>query len=499
MGVALALALLAACDRPADTAAEATPARTVASAEGDVVAALPALPPSELDLQVAYDLAPAVAALEASVPRTFGDLAQRKQIPSNPRVSIAFAAERTPFRVTVRGNTATIGSVVTYRARGWYAARFAPGVRGSGGRGGGEPPRLRVALTSTVRLASDWRLRPRTRIAAVEPATDDARDRCRVTVVKYDVTERVVNAVRAKLEGKAALVDARLARMDVRQRVERWWALLQQPIRVRDDLWLEVRPSEVRMGALDAEDGALVAPLALTANPRIVSGTRPPPSRTPLPTLGARGAVGGDSAPAGLRIRLDAALDYAAANRIVAPRLVGRTFERQGQRLVVRGAALSAARGGRVALTVRVDGAAGGQVRFVGRPVYDAPSGELRVQDLDYDVASEQLMVRGLDWLTHGELRDALRARARWPASGLVDQARDRLEHALNRDLTEGVRLSATVPTARVLAVHAMQDAIVLRAEAQGRADLRVHRAPPIGRPAPRPVVAARSGPAPER
>lgn len=489
--VAAALALLAACDRAPD----APPARVAASGAGEVVAALPPLPESELDLEVAYDLAPAVAALEAAVPRTFGDLADRKPVPGNPRLSIAFEARRTPFRVTVRGNTATIASVVTYRARGWYDMRFAPAVSASCGLGDAEPPRLRVALVSTVRLAPDWRLRPRTRIAAVEPASDDPRDRCRVTALSHDVTERVVRAVRGQLEGKAALVDDRLADMDVRRRVDGWWALLQRPIRIRDDLWLEIRPSAVRLGALGAEDGALVAPLALTASPRIVSGARPAAGGVPLPTLGVRGRVGGDSAPAGLRIRLDAALDYVAANRIVAPRLVGRAFARGGERVVVRDAVLSAAPGGRVALTLRVAGAMDGRVRFVGRPVFDAASGDLRVHGLDFDVASDQALVRGFDWLTHGELRDALRARARWPAAALVEQARLRLERALNRDLTTGVRLAATVPTARVLAVHATQAALVLRAEAHGQATLRVRRAPAIRLAARRPVVAARAGP----
>jgi hypothetical protein len=114
--------------------------------------------------------------------------------------------------------------------------------------------------------------------------------------------------------------------------------------------------------------------------------------------------------------------------------------------------------------------------------VYDAPSGELRVPDLDFVVDVDHPLVRGLDWLRHDELRDALRARARWPAVALVDSARGRLERALNRDLTEGVRLGAEVPTARVLAVYAGPTAVVLRAEAQGTASLRVRRAPPMPR-----------------
>jgi hypothetical protein len=131
-----------------------------------------------------------------------------------------------------------------------------------------------------------------------------------------------------------------------------------------------------------------------------------------------------------------------------------------------------------------VAGSADGTLRLVGRPAFDPTVGELRVPDLDFDVASDNVVVRGLDWLKHDELRDTLRARARWPAAALVEQARAKLEQALNRDLTRGVRLVATVPAARVLDVRARREGIVLRAEAAGTAALRVSRAPRMRRPA---------------
>jgi hypothetical protein len=476
--VVVGLATGAGCDRaPASTAAAGALAE---DPEEEVLPALPALPASVLDVPVAYDLAPAVAALESAVPRAFGDLDDRKQIPSRPRLSVAFAASRAPFSVRVRGPTATIATVVTYRAKGWYDARFAPDVGGSCGVGADSAPRLRVALATTVRLDGDWVLHPRTRVVAVEPASATVRDRCRVTIVEYDVTERVVAAVRGQLEGKAALVDARLARTDVRRRVANWWGLLQRPIRLRDSLWLEIRPSSVRLGELAAEEGALVAPLTLTAAPRIVTGPRPVSTPTPLPRLiPAEKGHGADDAR-GLRVHLEAALDYATAERAIAPKLVGRAFTRGGQRVVVRGARLRGTADGRVALTVLVGGAMDGAVRFVGRPRFDAAAGELQVPDLDFDVASDNVLVRGFDWLKHEELRDTLRDRARWPVAGLLDQARAKLEQGLNRDLTKGVRLAATVPDARVLDVRARRDAIVLRAEARGEASLRVSRTVPV-------------------
>jgi hypothetical protein len=478
LGVAVIALLLssASCQRGGER--RGAPRDSAAADTASPVDSLPPLPASVLDVPVEYDLDPAIAALETAVPRRFGDLAQRRPVPTHPRLSIAFAAQRSPFTVRVRGQTATIEALVDYQGKGWYNVRFAPDVGASCGTDGA-PPRLRVALQTTVRLAPDWTLRSQTRVPIVEPASDSARDRCRVTVLKYDVTERVLAAARTQLEGKAALVDARLARTDVRSRVANWWALLQRPIRVRDSLWLEIRPAYVRVGRLHADGDALVAPVRLTANPRLVSGPRPDSTTIPLPPLeaAAPGEIAGTSAAdTGLRVRLDAELDYASATSILVSKVVGREFARAGRRVVVRSAAVRPASGGRVALTIDVAGAAAGVIRLVGRPTFDPTLGELRVPDLEYDVASDNVVVRGLDWLKHDELRDTLRARARWLAAELVEKARAKLEQALNRDLTKGVRLVAEVPAARVLDVRARPEGIVLRAEAAGSAALRVSR-----------------------
>jgi hypothetical protein len=211
-----------------------------------------------------------------------------------------------------------------------------------------------------------------------------------------------------------------------------------------------------------------------------VTGPRPDSATAPLPPLALAAEGEMPAADTGLRVRLDAELDYATATQVLSSKLVGREFTRSGRRVVIRAATVSAAPRGRVALALAVTGDADGIVRLVGRPAFDAERAELRVPDLDYEVSSDHVVVRGLDWLKHEELRDLLRARARWPAAGLLDQARDKVERALNRDLTRGVRLAAAVPSARVLAVHAGKDAIVLRAEAAGQMSLHVSRPLPV-------------------
>jgi hypothetical protein len=482
----LALAFTAtACGRDAPRA----PATATVGARSDATASqdtIPELAPSIVELPVLYDLDPAVSALERAVPRTVGNLDERRQIPGHPKLTYAFVADRSPFDVAVRGTTVTVSAVVTYRARGWYKPPIGPSLGGSCGISG-EAPRLRITLRSSINLQPDWSVRARTQVPEVVAATDEQRDKCRLTMLKLDVTERVVEAVRKQLEGKAALLDDRVRQMNVRQRVDRWWALLGRPIRVGNDAWLELRPEGVQLGVVRGADRTLVAPLALSARPRIVTGPRPDSSTTALPDL-----IKGTPDAGGLHLLLDASLGYDAASRGLSKALVGKRFEGAGNAVSVRDVRVFSGDQGRVALAVGLTGDVDARIVLVGRPAYDSVSRTLTVPDLDFAVADASVIVRGADQLGHNVLRDALRERARWQITPIIDSARVRAERAINRELTRGVQLSGTVDGGHVVSVYAATDAVHVRATAGGTLSLAVSRPVRVRRPAPK-VVAAKA------
>lgn len=484
-----ALAVLAsvvalACDRGAapSAAPSEVPALDSLAARASVEAP-PELAPSLVDLPVRYELGPALAALERAVPRTVGNLDERRPVEGHDRTTYAFDAERTPFEASVRGSNVTLSSIVTYRAKGWVKPPIGPSISGSCGIDG-DAPRIRVTLTSALHLTPDWRLRARTAVPVVAPVSDEPRDKCRVTLLKLDVTDRVVAAVRGRLEGKAALLDEKVAALDVRSKVGHWWTLLGRPIRVSDRVWLELRPESLRVGALRGgltrdsgrrSGGVLVAPVTLLARPRVVTGERPDSSTRALPDF-----TPGTPSTAGLHLLLEAVLGYDDATRVLTRQLVGRRFARGDRSVSVREVRAFAASGGRVALAIRLAGDVDARVVLVGKPRYDHATGTLRVPDLDYAVADASLLVRGADQVGHDALRDALRERAAWPVAFLVDSARARAERAMNRDLAKGVRLGAKLNAARALGVFAASDGLQVRASAGGRLTLDVDRAPRI-------------------
>lgn len=453
---------------------DAPPPVRVADAAGD---SLPALPPSVVDAPITYDLSPAIATLEAAVPRKFGDIEARKRSETNRRVNTAFAAEREPFDVKFDGSTIRVGTVLEYQGKGWYNAPLGADLFGSCGMGM-ERPRAVIEIATTLRITPGWKLRGKSDITRVAPFSDDRRDQCKVTVFKIDVTDRVVTAARSELEKRLGQLDEKIATIDVRSPIERWWLLLQRPIRLSDSVWLLIQPRAVHLGPITGSGRMIAVDVGLTGEPRVVTGPRPADGTAALPPL-QREKERHEQA---LHVLLEGELSYDIANAILQKNLVGRRIRRGARWITIREALLSGIGGGRVALAIRFDGAASGLVYLVGTPRFDPETRQLYVPDLAYDVSSADMLVRGLEFMRRGDVQNLLRTRARFPVADLVERARDRLERGMNRRLGQNATLIARVATGDVLAVRATSRGILVRASANGTAHLEVNRIPALSR-----------------
>jgi uncharacterized protein DUF4403 len=452
-------ASLAACDAKLDVDAPA-PAMM---ADTDT---LPSLPSSTLDIPLTYDLSPVVAALEKAVPKKFGDITQRKQL-KNPRMAVAFEATRDPFSVSLNGQTAYISAVVHYEGQGFYKPPVVREVSGSCGLEGVKP-RAKITIASDIRISPDWHLKGKTRVADVEPYSSDTRDQCRVTVFNINVTDRVIEATKTALEAKRPMIDQKIGSLDIRSRFEGWWHLLERPIPLTDSVWLTINPSAVRMGENVGVKKTLVTALGFSASPQVVTGKKPPVVETPLPPL-YPAAVGN-----GLHILLEGVVGYDVASDLLRKHLVGKKFDKAGRTFVVKDVRMFGIGGGKLALEVQFKGGASGKVYLVGTPRYDAATNELFVPDLDYDVGSANLLVSGVEWLKHDDVRDFIRSQARWSIGNVMDLGKEQIVKGLNRDLAPGVHLAAAVQQVQGISVHPRRASIRLRAQADAIAKLTV-------------------------
>lgn len=454
----------------------------------DLPDSIPPLGASVVEAPITYDMSGAMDSLERAIPRTYGDITQRMQAGTNRRAHFAFAVAREPFSFHVDGRTVSLSTVVEFEGRGWYLPLIGPEISAACGTGGVPRPRIAATLVSSAEITPDWRLRTRTRIGKLEPVTDSARDRCRVSIFRIDVTDRVVEATRKLLEMGLSKIDEGVAGWDSRSRFEQLWRNLQKPVRFTDSVYMIMRPYSAQLGQITARNNTVVARLRLVASPSVITGPYPNEFdlMKPLPRLGPVTRVG-----EGAHVLLEGSLSYPVAKALIGRVLVGREFEQSGKKLKITGVEVMGIGGGRVALGITLKGAVHGRIWFTGTPALDRERRELYVPDLDVDVGTANLLVRGFEWLKGEEMRNFLRARARVSEAELIGRLSELAEKGINRTLTEGIVLSGQVNRAEATSVRASVADLRVRALAEANIRLSIDKAPSLPRPPapPKPVA----------
>ncbi len=448
-----------------------------AAVTGVAVESLPPVPPSRLEIPVRYDLAPALAWLETSVPKTIGKIGDKLPVKGNDRLHIAYEITREPFKVGLAGRTITISSVLHYQGRGWYNAPVIPEVSASCGTGD-EQPRARLTLSVTGRIDDTWMLRAKSTVKAV-PLTDTERDQCEVTAAHIDVTEKVLTAAEGALQGELTKADRKIGSFPLRTTVEGVWATIQKPLRLTDSLWLLINPVSLRFLPPTTSSDSLLWQAGLEANPRIIGGPKPaastnpllPPDRSPAPTPD-------------LLILSEGRLPYDVAEDILSKAPPKTKIKVGNHTIAIKHLKPAPLGDGRVSVGLTVSGAANGTLYAVGHPQIDS-MGVLTMPDLTLDAGTTDALTGALAWLASGDrITQFLREAIKVNLAPTLEKARVLAEKNMNRELAPGLRLQTTLTSAQPVGVWAAPDALVARVIVQGKGSILIHLYPPGAGPA---------------
>jgi hypothetical protein len=424
------------------------------------------LPPSYVAAPIVFDLRPVLAELEAKIPTKVGSIEKDKRIQvkkGTPDVWVAPELTRGPLQFSFEKNTVTVAAEFEYRARAWVKPLLATYSVSCGVEG--PKPRIRLRLKTAYDLSPDWHLKTRSELLDLSAVSQSERDQCELSAAKINVTKFVTDAATGALTGALAKLDEKISTISIAKPIGGIWKTLQRPIGIaQGTLWLHIQPKSISLGDITANDSSITARLALLAQPRMLSGTRPPDGTLPLPALG-RGVAGSDTA----MVMLEGLLLYEAGTRLLGKALVGQSFGPRWRRAKVTSLVMAPAGRGRVLLSVGLQGRAKGIVHVIARPAYDSASGLITVDSLGFDVQTQSSVQRAAGWLIGGPLLGMIEERAKIPASVLMAEALEAANKNLNRQLTDGVFLRGNLTDATPLSVRATRLGLAASAKANGR------------------------------
>ncbi len=396
---------------------------------------------SIIELPVTVELSPLARLLEQHIPRW---IARRGDWEGYRGFDVQYGVRRGPVRVAMFGEDLHVQIPVSY----WIRARkkLVGRLKVTGSCGVDEPPRsalLHVAVR--LRWTPDWRLVARSVVLPVRYLNP-----CQMTMARLDVTPLLDRYVREKLAKMVAeAVDARIPHLvELRSKVAPVWTRLNRPLPLGEDSWLLLRPQAVRVAPFLGSGPQVSIVVGLVVRPRIGLDETPAVSVPPLPRLEVDLPRG-----RGLELPIQVELGYRDAADELARRLAGSPFKFGTDSFVFSEPKLSAS-GERLVLTLRISRDLTGRVTVSGRPVIDADTHTVSLQELNCAWETDDPVAEAYIGVFRGTLLRRLSNEARWSFSGQIEDARRRLAETLNRRLTPALVLRTEVRDLRPISVR---------------------------------------------
>ena len=326
-------------------------------------------------------------------------------------------------------------------------------------------------LSSSYALRPDWHLETHTRLEKMEWRE---RPDIKVMFLKFDLSKMIEKKLKEK-EGELLTNLDEVIRKNVSlaPTMEKLWVDIHKPIVIRKkapEVYLHVLPEDLRLSPLRVKGNALEFQMQLDARLYSeVNGKEPRGKPTSLPSFQSK-----TDTTTNIQLRLLGSLPFEEINKVLRDSLRGREFAMDEHAITIKAAKMYGS-GDKVVLRLEVAGDAKGTVFLSGTPVYHTDSALLRVEDFNFDMRSEEILLNMADWLFHTDLLDKIRSKLSWPIGARIQQVPTLIENGINSGKHKE-RLSLAIDTLHVqpTLLTVRPEGLYFLIEAQGRAQLKL-------------------------
>ncbi len=330
----------------------------------------------------------------------------------------------------------------------------------------GYPPeamrRASIAMSTSLYWRRDWRIgaRQSTALATI-------LDPCRVTVLGVDATASLRSLLNRQLADFSAQADTAIPTIaDLRPLADSLWKsfLEPTPLDSTHSLWLLLQPEAIRVTTIVGVGPSMRTALVLYARPRVIAGAKPGVVSRRLPDLAL--AVG--NPPGGFDVPVTVELPFLEIQRRATALLSADTTTGSVRVDSVRVRGM----GDSLAVELQVSGSIKGALTLVTRIRWDQDARELRLDELEWNLASRGALSRVKATLGAPLVSRAIRRATmggRVPLGAQLDSVRAELLVKLNGPMGPGIVLGSSVDAVQILGVRATESALVVRARLRGR------------------------------
>lgn len=252
----------------------------------------------------------------------------------------------------------------------------------------------------------------------------------------------------------------------LKAQVAKVWNTAQRPILLdrNYNAWLKLTPREVMLYPLSAQNDRVRLSVGISTFAELVVGPEPTaPPLLPLPNLKLANTF--DKT---FRIALNTDLFYKDLRAIATPLLLNKQFDSDGRNIVIRNFDLYG-NGDHLVIKLETRGSLDGVFYLTAKPVYNPKTNIFSVEDVDFDMQSQSLLLTSADWFLHGTIRSVIQDKLNMNLNRQLEQSRQMAGKALARmPLVDHVFLKGDIKDLKLSDVIVKPDRISIQVYTEG-------------------------------
>jgi hypothetical protein len=436
---------------------------------------LDTLPLSDIDIPIKINLKPFYAMAEKTVQKEYTTPNYpRDFVVENCDTRYMYRFRRGPLQFVSKGNRLQFGFT------GYYI--MAGGQRICSGSGSNRNPvspwsptctcglsegerRVNVGFTASMQITPSYHIIPD--IKTNDPV---AVDKCTVCFWGQDITATVMDRVKAQLEDSKKAMQDTLMKMDLRPQFQKVWDMLNAVQTVSSYGYLQINPQQLRISNIRVDKDTLLLSVGISARPRVVQ-SRPAMVRTVVPEL----SVG--QSRKGFSIYTDALLNYDSLSNLLQTSMYKKRIDAEGSNkyIIVEKVQVYGSNTAMLNLKMQFSGSISGTFYLSGKPVYDALMKQLRLENLNYDIKSQNLVAKTGEWLFNKRIMHELEKSSKFDIATYEKTLLDKINAQFNKEVYKGVLMNGKVQTVSIEKIYPFTDQLVVRFSSKGDLEILVN------------------------
>ena len=323
---------------------------------------------------------------------------------------------------------------------------------------------FKLKFKANARISPDWKLNAEIYYVGLSDLLAEEIGIGPISIKPRSIVEGVTQPVQKVLSD---LISWKLNEMfPLKSQVAKVWNTAYKPVLVDRtySAWLKLTPLEIMLFPLSAQNNKIRLSVGINSYADLVVGPEPAP-QTPAPVPNLKLVNTFDRS---FRIALHTDLFYKDILKIVSPLLLNKEFTSDGRTIVIKSLDLYG-NGEKIVVKVETKGALDGVIYLTGRPRFDLKTNIFSVEDVDFDLQSQDLLLQSADWFLHGTIRSKIQEKLSLDLTQRVEQTREMARKAIAQvQLADHVLLKGSIKALNFSDLMVQKDSISIQVYTEG-------------------------------